>query len=100
MTRASFVEWSRTDLDAAQRSELVEALTSPQRDCLRENDYAWLERAGVIWTPPDGLLRRARFTHSATFETRHGSFRIDSEGCVQERPREDLFASLGDPSAR
>jgi hypothetical protein len=93
MTHARFVEWSRTDLDAAQRGELVEALTSAQQHCLRKNGYAWLERAGVIWTPPDGLLRRARFTHSASFETRHGSFRIDSEGRVQERSGEH-------PSAR
>jgi len=85
MTIADFVAWNRTDLDARERSELLGALTTAQKRSLLENDYAWLERAGVIWTPPDGALRRARFTHSATFETSHGSFRIDSEGSVRER---------------
>jgi hypothetical protein len=94
MTIASFVEWRRTDLDAEQRRELLGVLTPAQRHSLLQNDYAWLERAGVVWTPTDGLLRRARFTHDANFETRHGSFRIDSEGCVHESsPRAESTAS-------
>jgi hypothetical protein len=82
MTSTSFVEWSRSDLDAVERGAPLGGLTPAQRHCLLENDYVWLERAGVIWTPPDGQLRRARFTHYANFETRRGPFRIDSEGRV------------------
>jgi hypothetical protein len=88
MTIESFVRWARTDLDGAERASLLGGLTPAQRHSLLENDYAWLERAGVIWTPPNGLLRRALFTHSASFETRRGSFRIDSEGSVVGAPRE------------
>jgi hypothetical protein len=86
MTNADFVRWGRTSLDAPERDELLHALSSSQRHCLRENDWVWLERSGVLWTTPDGSFRRARFTHSASFETARGSFRIDSEGRVSEAP--------------
>jgi hypothetical protein len=90
MTIDSFIEWRKSDLDAEQRSALLGSLTPAQRHGLLQNDYAWLERGGVVWTPPDGPLRRARFTHAADFETRHGSFRIDSEGSVHAAaPRSD-----------
>jgi hypothetical protein len=88
MTTESFVKWSRTDLDDEARGALLGGLTPAQRHSLLENDYAWLERAGVIWTPPDGRLRRAHFTHSTSFETRRGTFRIDSEGGVASVPEE------------
>ena len=86
MTIASFVRWNRTALDPEERSELLGALTPEQKNSLLHDDYAWFERSGVIWTPPDGSLRRARFTHYTESETRRGSFRIDSTGCVSEVP--------------
>jgi hypothetical protein len=86
VTSANFVRWRRTEIDAEERSVLLGSLTPAQRHCLLENDWVWLERSGVFWTSPDGLLRRARFTHGTSFETRRGSFRIDSEGHVLEAP--------------
>lgn len=88
MTAEGFVRWSRTDLDDETRAELLGGLTPAQRRSLLERDHAWLARAGVIWTPPDGRLRRALYTHSASFETRLGTFRIDSEGGVVRLPDE------------
>jgi hypothetical protein len=84
MTLASFVECRRADLDVDQRSELLGKPTLAERHSLLQNDYVWLERAGVAWTHPDARLRRGRFTHDAGFEARHGAFRSDSAGNVHE----------------
>jgi len=91
MTVANWIRWNRTELEPAEREALMGALTPAQQHQLLHNDYAWLERSGVMWRPPEGGLRRALFTHGAQFETKRGSYRIDAEGCVREeiaRPRE------------
>jgi hypothetical protein len=53
-------------------------------DGVLEHDYVWVERVGVLWNPPDGDLRRARFTHGTHFQTQRGEFYIDSEGSARE----------------
>jgi hypothetical protein len=95
MTVANWVRWNATELDSADREELLGALTPAQQRQLLHNDYVWVERCGVMWRPPEGGLRRTRFTHGAHFETRRGAFRIDAEGSVLETfapPREPLRA--------
>ncbi len=88
MTVANWVRWNRTELDVQEREKLLDALTPEQKHRLLQNDYVWVERVGVIWRPLDGGLRHARFTHSAHFATRRGSFRMDSEGSVRKWPAE------------
>ena len=82
--RGQWLEWTRTNLQPQERQELWAALTSEQKAQLLERDYVWLEGVGVLWNPPDGDLRRARFTHGTHFQTQRGEFYIDSEGGARE----------------
>lgn len=84
MTIANWIRWNRTELEPGERESLLGALTPAQQRSLLHDDYAWIERAGVLWRPPEGGLRRARFTHGLQFETKRGAFRVDAEGCVRE----------------
>jgi hypothetical protein len=65
------------------------ALSSQQKAHLLEHDYAWVKGIGVLWNPPGGALRRARFTHGTHFRTQRGEFYIDSEGSARELPDRD-----------
>ena len=60
------------------------ALGSEQKAHLLKHDYVWVKGVGVLWKPPDGALRRARFTHGTHFRTLRGEFYIDSEGSARE----------------
>ena len=94
MTVANWVHWNRTELDLAERAALLGALTPEQKHELLHNDYAWLGRSGLMWQPPQGDLRRVRFTHGAHFETRFGAFHVDAEGeVVVDRPLEPRAAA-------
>ena len=89
MRENQWIEWTRTRLQPQERHELLTALTaltSQQKAHLLEHDYVWVEGVGVLWNPPDGDLRRARFTHGTHFQTQRGEFYIDSEGSARERP--------------
>jgi chaperonin GroES len=86
MTIANWVRWNTTELAPEDRESLLGGLTHTQRHQLLQNDYVWLERAGVVWRSREGSLRRARFTHGASFETIAGQFRIDAEGSVSPVP--------------
>ena len=88
MTVANWARWNATELDPTDREELLGAMTPEQQRQLLHNDYVWMERCGVMWRPPEGGLRRKRFTHEAQFETQRAAFRIDAAGGVQEVPRE------------
>jgi hypothetical protein len=92
MTVANWVRWNATELDSADRAQLLGALTPEQQRQLLHNDYVWVERCGVMWRAPEGDLRRARFTHGMQFETRRGAFRMDAEGSVIQS-----FASPREP---
>lgn len=70
MTVASWIDWNH---DAEERERLLGGPTPDEAHQLLHNDYVWLERVGVIWRPLDRVLRRARFTHEASFETRQGA---------------------------
>jgi hypothetical protein len=78
------IDWTRTKLQPHEREELLTALTSEQKEQLLEHDYVWVKGTGVLWKPPDGALRRARFTHGTHFQTQRGEFYIDSDGSVRE----------------
>ena len=98
MTVANWIRWNCTELEPDEREALMGALTPAQQHQLLHNDYAWLERSGVIWRPPGGGLRRTRFTHGAQFETKRGAFRVDAGGYVSEelaRPPERQHGSGG-----
>ena len=82
--RGQWIEWTRTRLQPQERQELLAALTSEQKAHLLERDHVWVEGVGVLWNPPDGDLRRARFTHGTHFQTQRGEFYIDSEGSARE----------------
>jgi len=84
MTVTNWIRWNRTELEPAEREALLGGLTPPQQRSLLHNDYAWMGRSGVLWQPPTGGLRRARFTRGAQFETKRGAFRVDAEGSVRE----------------
>jgi hypothetical protein len=84
MTVANWIRWNCTELEPEEREALLGSLTPAQQHQLLHNDYAWLERSGVMWRPPEGGLRRARFTHGAQFETKRGAFGVDAEGVVRE----------------
>jgi hypothetical protein len=84
MDESRWIEWTRTNLHPREREDLLAALTMEQKAQLLEHDYVWLKGAGVLWKPPDGALRRARFTHGTHFRTKHGEFYIDSEGGAAE----------------
>ena len=79
-------EWIRTRLEPREREDLLTTLTSEQKAHLLKHDYVWVKRVGVLWKPPDGALRRARFTHGTYFRTQRGEFYIDSEGRTRELP--------------
>jgi hypothetical protein len=79
-----WINWCRTELQPHEREDLLTALSSDQKAQLLEHDYVWVKGAGVLWKPPDGALRRARFTHGTHFQTERGEFYIDSEGSVRE----------------
>jgi hypothetical protein len=81
------INWCRTELQPHEREDLLTALNSDQKAQLLEHDYVWVKGAGVLWKPPDGALRRARFTHGTYFRTERGEFYIDSEGSVREALR-------------
>jgi len=85
MRATQSIEWTRTRLQPQEREELLAALTSEQNAQLLERDYVWIGGTGVMWNPPNGeLLRRARFTHGAYFQTQRGELYIDSEGSARE----------------
>jgi hypothetical protein len=84
MRGTEWIDWCRTDLQPHERDDLLAALTSEQKKRLVEHDYVWVKGTGVLWNPPDGALRRARFTHGTHFRTERGEFYIDSEGSVRE----------------
>jgi hypothetical protein len=88
MSVVNWVRWNRSELEQEEREKLLGGLTPEQSRRLLENDFVWVDRVGVIWRPPSGGLRRQRFTHSADFATRHGSFRVDSEGALRESSAE------------
>jgi hypothetical protein len=77
------------------------ALGLEQKAHLLKHDYVWVKGVGVLWKPPDGALRRARFTHGTHFRTSRGEFYIDSEGSVREpsNHRFDHPAAARAPSA-
>ena len=77
-------DWARTKLEPQEREDLLTSLTSEQKERLLEHDYVWVKGIGVLWKPPDGALRRARFTHGTHFQTQRGEFYIDSEGSAHE----------------
>ena len=70
-------------LSPLERQTLLGALTPEQKAQLEERDYVWVAGTGVLWNPPEGALRRARFTHGTHFRTQRGEFYIDSEGTAQ-----------------
>ena len=84
MRGTEWIDWTRTKLQPHEREDLLTALTSEQKEQLLEHDCAWVKGTGVLWNPPDGALRRARFTHGTHFKTKRGEFRIDSDGSVRE----------------
>jgi hypothetical protein len=71
-------------LQPREREDLLTALTSEQKAHLLKHDYVWGKGVGVVWKPPDGALRRARFTHGTHFQTQRGEFYVDSEGSAGE----------------
>ena len=83
-SRGQWLQWTRTNLHPCEREDLSAALTTEQSAHLLEHDHVWLNQSGVLWKPPEGGLRRARFTHGTYFQTKHGEFYIDSEGVVRE----------------
>jgi hypothetical protein len=74
------------DPDEAPAPGTPRAVDGEQKAHLLEHDYVWVEGVGVLWNPPDGDLRRARFTHGTHFQTQRGEFYIDSEGSAREPP--------------
>ncbi len=85
MRGSQWIDWARTRLQPREREELLAALTPEQKAQLLEHDYVWVEGVGVLWNPPENeLLRLARFTHGAHFQTQRGEFCIDSEGIARE----------------
>jgi len=84
MRETQWIEWTRTRLQPGERADLLTALGVEQKAHLVEHDYVSVKGIGVLWNPPDGALRRARFTHGAHFQTQRGEFYIDSEGSAHE----------------
>jgi hypothetical protein len=87
MRESQWIDWTRTRPQPQEREDLLSALTSEQKAHLLEHDYVWVKGVGVLWNPPDGALRRARFTHGTHFQTKRGEFCIDSNGSVGELRR-------------
>lgn len=101
MSDAEWLEWTRTNLCAAERQDLLNALTSDQRDQLSVSGYLWVNGIGVLWTSPAGSLRRRRFTHGFEFRTQYGEFQVDSDGGVRECPQSRANAPRpGEPNLR
>ena len=98
MRETQWIEWTRTRLQPREREELLTALGPEQKAHLVEHDYVWVKGIGVLWNPPDGTLRRARFTHGAHFQTQRGEFYIDSEGSAHELSNHRIDAPA--PAAR
>jgi len=86
MTIANWIRWNSTELEPSEREALLGGLTPAQRHQLLHNDYAWMQRTGVLWRPPGGGLRRARFTHDAHFATGAGAFWVYAECTVSASP--------------
>jgi len=84
MRETQWLEGTRTRLQPRERGELLTALGSEQNAHLLEHDYVWVKGIGVLWNPPDGVLRRARFTHGTHFRTQRGEFYIGSDGGARE----------------
>ena len=78
------IDWTRTKLQPHEREDLLTALTPEQKEQLLEHDYVWMKGIGVLWKPPDGALRRARFTHGDYFRTQRGELYMDSGGNARE----------------
>jgi len=76
MRGTAWIDWTRTKLQPHEREDLLTALTSEQKEQLLERDYVWVKGIGVLWKPPDGALRRARFTHGTHFQTQRGRFAL------------------------
>jgi hypothetical protein len=76
MRETQWIEWTRTRLQPREREELLTALGPEQKAHWAEHDYVWVKGIGVLWNPPDGALRRARFTHGAHFQTQRGEFPV------------------------
>ena len=87
MRESQWIDWTRTRPQPQKREDLLTALTSAQKAHLLEHDYVWVKGSGVLWNPPDGALRRARFTHGTHFRTQRGEFYIESDGSARELPR-------------
>ena len=98
MRGAEWIDWTQTRLQPREREELLMALGPEQKAHLVEQDYVWVKGTGVLWNPPDGALRRARFTHGAHFQTQRGEFYIDSEGGAHELSNQRIDAPA--PAAR
>jgi hypothetical protein len=84
MRRTEWIDWTRTKLHPQEREDLLTALTPEQKQQLLEHDYVWVKGSGVLSRPPNGALRRARFTHGTYFRTQRGEFYIGPEGGVRE----------------
>ena len=84
MRENQWIGWTETKLQPQEREDLLTALASEQKEHLLEHDYVWVKGVGVIWKPPDGALRRARFTHGDYFRTQRGEFYMDSGGNARE----------------
>jgi hypothetical protein len=76
MRGTAWIDWTRTKLQPHEREDLLTALTSEQKEQLLERDYVWAKGIGVLWKPPNGALRRARFTHGTHFQTQRGRFAL------------------------
>jgi hypothetical protein len=98
MRETQWIEWTRTRLQPREREELLTALGPEQKAHWAEHDYVWVKGIGVLWNPPDGALRRARFTHGAHFQTQRGEFYVDSEGSAHELSNQRIDAPA--PAAR
>jgi hypothetical protein len=65
------------------REALLDELTREQRKRLSEDGYTWARQLGVVWESPEGVLRRAHFTHGTHFRTARAEYYINSQGDVR-----------------
>ncbi len=79
MDRNTWIEWTRTRLDAAEVGPLLALLSETERSRLEDAGWVW-QPGQVIWLDPSGELRRGRFTHGRHIQTRKGELYIDSQG--------------------
>jgi hypothetical protein len=86
-----WTDWARTELGPEERENIRAALSTDQQQRLADDHYVWVAGVGILWTPPDRALRRARFTHGFHFDTENGEFYVDSAGNTRRmtgmRPR-------------